>query len=148
MFLFFQPLSGWRHAEVTEQRTKLDFASCMKALTDGYFQEAKTIRVVPDNLNIHNPSSLYEAYEPEEARRILKKLEFHYTPKHGSWLNLAETEISVLSEQCTDRRIPDITTVKREIAAWEKERNEKHATVNWCFTMKDARIKLKRLYTL
>lgn len=148
MFLFFQPLSGWRHVEVTEQRTKLDFASCMKALTDEYFQEAKAIKVVLDNLNTHNPSSLYEAYEPEEARRILKKLEFHYTPKHGSWLNMVEIEISVLSEQCLDRRIPDITTVKREIASWEKERNEKRATVNWRFTMRDARIKLKRLYAL
>ncbi|KCZ73168.1 hypothetical protein ANME2D_00228 [Candidatus Methanoperedens nitroreducens] len=121
IFLFFQPLSGWRHVEVTEQRTKLDFASCMKALTDKYFPEAEAIKVVLDNLNTHNPAALYEAYKPEEARRILRKLDFHYTPKHGSWLNMVEIEISVLSEQCLDRRIPDKATVKREIDAWEKK---------------------------
>ncbi len=146
IFLFFQPLLGWRHVEVTEQRTKLDFASCMKALTDEYFPEAEAIKVVLDNLNTHNPAALYEAYKPEEARRILRKLDFHYTPKHGSWLNMVEIEISVLSEQCLDRRIPDKATVKREIDAWEKKRNEQHAMVNWRFTTKDARVKLKRLY--
>ena len=146
MFLFFQPLVGWRHVEVTDQRTKLDFASCMKALPDEYFPEAETIKVVLDNLNTHTPAALYEAYKPEEASRISKKLEFHYTPKHGSWLNMVEIEISVLSGQCLDRRIPDQTTVKREVAAWEKERNMRRALVNWRFTTKDARIKLKRLY--
>jgi DDE superfamily endonuclease len=146
MFLFFQPLVGWRHVEVTDQRTKLDFASCMKALTDEYFPEAETIKVVLDNLNTHTPAALYEAYKPEEASRISKKLEFHYTPKHGSWLNMVEIEISVLSGQCLDRRIPDQTAVKREVAAWEKERNKRRALVNWRFTTKDARIKLKRLY--
>lgn len=146
MFLFFQPLVGWRHVEVTDQRTKLDFASCMKALTDEYFPEAETIKVVLDNLNTHTPAALYEAYKPEEASRISKKLEFHYTPKHGSWLNMVEIEISVLSGQCLDRRIPDQTTVKREVAAWEKERNMRSAMVKWRFTTKEARIKLKRLY--
>lgn len=146
MFLFFQPLLGWRHVEVTKQRTKLDFAWCMKALVDEYFPNAEIIKVILDNLNIHNPAALYEAYKPEEARRILKKLEFHYTPKHGSWLNMVEVEISVLSGQCLDRRIPDFATVKREVASWEKERNELHAMVDWRFTTKDARVKLKRLY--
>ena len=146
MFLFFQPLLGWRHVEVTKQRTKLDFARCMKALVDEYFPLASVIKVVLDNLNIHTPAALYEAYEPEEARRILKKLEFHYTPKHGSWLNMVEIEISMLSDQCLDRRIHDFATVKREIASWEKERNEKHAMINWRFTTKDARVKLKQLY--
>ncbi len=122
MFLFFQPLVGWRHVEVTAQRTKLDFARCMKALIDEYFPEA------------------------EEASRISKKLEFHYTPKHGIWLNMVEIEIAVLSGQCLDRRIPDQTTVKREVAAWEKERNMHCAMVNWRFTTKDARVKLKGLY--
>jgi hypothetical protein len=146
MFLFFQPLLGWRHVEVTKQRTKLDFAWCMKALVDEYFPNALVIKVVLDNLNIHNPAALYEAYKPEEARRILKKLEFHYTPKHGSWLNMVEVEISVLSGQCLDRRIPDFAKVKREVASWEKERNELQAMVDWRFTTKDARVKLKWLY--
>ncbi len=146
MFLFFQPLVGWRHVEVTAQRTKLDFARCMKALTDEYFPEAETVKVVMDNLNTHTPAALYEAYKPEEASRISKKLEFHYTPKHGSWLNMVEIEIAVLSGQCLDRRIPDQTTAKREVAAWEKERNKWRAMVNWRFTTKDARIKLNRLY--
>ena len=146
MFLFFQPLLGWRHVEVTKRRTKLDFAWCMKALVDEYFPNAEVIKVVQDNLNIHTPAALYEAYKPEEARRILKKLEFHYTPKHGSWLNMVEIEIAVLSGQCLDRRIPDLTTLKREVASWEKERNEKHAMVDWRFTTKNARVKLKKLY--
>ncbi len=131
---------------ITERRTKQDFACSMKALVDEYFPQAIEVRVVMDNLNTHTPAALYEAYEPEEARRILKKLEFHYTPKHGSWLNMVEVEISVLSEQCLDRRIPDNATVKQEVAAWEKERNEKRATVNWLFKTKDARVKLKRIY--
>ena len=146
MFSFFQPLVGWRHVEVTAQRTKLDFACCMKALTDDYFPEAETIKVVMDNLNTHTPAALYEAYKPEEASRISKKLEFHYTPKHGSWLNMVEIEIAVLSSQCLDRRIPDQITLKREVAAWEKKRNEKNAMVNWRFNTKDARVKLKKLY--
>lgn len=146
IFSFFQPLMGWRHVEVTDRRTKLDFASCMKALTDEYFPEAETIKVVLDNLNTHTPASLYEAYKPEEASRISKKLKFHYTPRHGSWLNMVEIEIAVLSGQCLDRRIPDQATLKREIAAWEKKRNEQKAMVNWRFTTKDARVKLKKLY--
>lgn len=146
IFSFFQPLLGWRHVEVTDRRTKLDFASCMKALTDECFPEAETIKVVLDNLNTHTPASLYEAYKPEEASRISKKLKFHYTPRHGSWLNMVEIEIAVLSGQCLDRRIPDQATLKRESAAWEKKRNEQKAMVNWRFTTKDARVKLKKLY--
>jgi len=146
LFVFFQPLAGWRHIEVTERRTKLDFAWCMRELVDGCFSEAEVIRVVLDNLNTHTPAALYEAFEPQEARRILRKLEFHYTPKHGSWLNMAEIEIGVMSGQCLGRRIPERGTLKREVAAWEGERNQRRATANWRFTTQDARIKLKRLY--
>lgn len=146
LFVLFQPLAGWRHIEVTERRTKLDFAWCMRELVDGCFCEAEVIRVVLDNLNTHTPAALYEAFAPQEARRILRKLEFHYTPKHGSWLNMAEIEIGVMSGQCLGRRIPERTTLKREVAAWEGERNQRRATANWCFTTQDARIKLKRLY--
>ena len=146
LFLFFQPLAGWRHVKVTRQRTKQDFAQCMKELVDIHFPKAEVIRVVLDNLNTHTPAALYEVFEPEEARRILRKLEFHYTPKHGSWLDMAEVEFSVLSGQCLNRRIPDVEMLQREIAAWEKERNEKQATVDWRFTATDARVKLKRLY--
>jgi len=146
LFLFFQPLAGWRHVKVTKQRTKQDFAQCMKELVDIHFPQAEVIRVVLDNLNTHTPAALYEVFEPEEARRILRKLAFHYTPKHGSWLDMAEVEFSVLSGQCLERRIPDVGTLQREITAWEKERNEKRSTVDWRFTATDARIKLKRLY--
>ena len=146
LFITFQPLLGWRHVEVTQRRTKVDFASQMKDLVDVRFPDALAIRVVIDNLNIHTPGALYETFEPEEARRILRKLEFHYTPKHASWLNMVEIEIAVLSDQCLDRRIGDVEILKSEIAAWEKERNDKKATVNWRFTATDARVKLKRLY--
>ncbi len=146
LFLFTEPQTGWRHINVSEQRTMRDFAHQMKWLVDERYPEAEVIRVVLDNLNTHKPASLYEAFAPEEARRIVKKLEFHYTPKHGSWLNMAEIELSVLQRQCLERRIADEATLVHEIGAWEKERNEKQATIDWRFSVTDAREKLKRLY--
>jgi hypothetical protein len=146
LFILFEPLAGWRHVKVTERRTKLDWALLMKELVDVYYPEAEIIRLVLDNLNTHVASSLYETFEPVEAKRILDKLEFHYTPKHGSWLNMAEIEFSVLSRQCLDRRIPDRDILTKEVAAWEKNRNNKAARMEWRFTTADARIKLKRLY--
>ena len=146
LFVFFQPLAGWRQVKVTERRTKLDFAQCMRELVDVLFPEAEQIRVTLDNLNTHTPAALYEAFEAAEARRLVRKLEFHYTPKHGSWLNMAEIEISVLTGQCLDRYIPDVTTLKREVAAWQEERNARQATIDWQFTTAKARDKLKRLY--
>jgi hypothetical protein len=146
LFMFLAPLKSWRHVEVTDQRTKVDWARVLRQLVDGHFSEAKKIILVMDNLNTHCPSSLYEAFEPEEAKRILDKLEIHYTPKHGSWLNMAEIELSVLGRQCLSRRIPDQHSLRREVTAWERARNKKRATVDWRFTTHDARIKLKRLY--
>ena len=146
LFLLTEPQAGFRHVNVTEQRTMIDFAHQMKWLVDVAYPEAEVIRVVLDNLNTHKAASLYEAFAPEEARRIIKKLEFHYTPKHGSWLNMAEIELSVLQRQCLGRRIPDEATLVRQIAAWEKARNEKQATIDWRFSVTDAREKLKRLY--
>ena len=146
LFAFFQPLAGWRHIKVTSQRKAMDFAHCMKDLVDVFFPLATIIRVVLDNLNTHTPAALYQTFPPEQARRILSKLEFHYTPKHGSWLNMVEIELSVLSRQCLNRRIPNQETMKQEIAAWESGRNDQKATVNWCFTNQDARVKLERLY--
>jgi hypothetical protein len=146
LFLFVEPQTGRRHVHVTEQRTKLDFAYEMQWLVDQGYPEATVIRVVLDNLNTHKPASLYEAFPPAEARRIARKLEFHYTPKHGSWLNMAEIELGVLQQQCLDRRIPDEETLKHEIAAWEKQRNAERATIDWRFSVTDAREKLKRLY--
>jgi len=148
LFLFFQPLAGFRHVRVTERRTKIDFAHCMKFLVDDLFPEADKVVVVLDNLNTHSPVALYEAFEPTEAKRILDRLEFHYTPKHGSWLNMVEIEIGVLCEQCLADRIPDEETLSRETTAWETTRNEQGATVNWQFTSIDARNKLKRLYPI
>ena len=146
LFMFFAPMQSWRHLKVTDRRTKADWAECMRELAEELFPEAETIIVVQDQLNTHNPAALYEFLEPAEARRILERLEFHYTPKHGSWLNMAEIEYSVLGRQCLDRRIPDQETLAREVAAWETERNSDGATVNWRFTTEDARIKLRRLY--
>ena len=146
LFICFEPDVGWRHVEVTARRTALDFAQLVKWLVDERYPDAQLVRVVLDQLNTHKPASLYEAYAPEEARRILRKLEFHYTPKHGSWLNTAEIEWSVLTGQCLDRRIPDMETLKREVAAWEQSRNEQRARVDWRFTTADARTKLNRLY--
>ena len=146
IFGFFQPLTGWREMKVTSQRTSLDFAYSMKQIVDEQFPQAIKVKVVLDNLNTHNPSSLYKAFPAHEAKRILDQLEFHYTPKHGSWLNMVEIEFSVLSRQCLNRRIPDIDTMKREVRAWTVERNRHRSTVNWRFTCQDARVKLKRLY--
>ncbi len=146
LFIILEPAAGRRRIVVTKRRTKEDFAEIMRHMADDIYPDADKIRIVMDNLNTHNPSSLYEKFRPEEARRILRRLEFHYTPKHASWLNMAEIEISVLSDQCLDRRIGDTETLKKEISAWEKERNEKSAKVIWRFTNTDARVKLKRLY--
>jgi hypothetical protein len=146
LFEFFQPLAGWRHLKVTVQRTKHDFAHCMKDLVDVHFPDAEVLRVVVDNLNTHDASSLYDTFAPAEARRIARKLEFHYTPKHGSWLNMVEIEFAVLSQQCLDRRIPDLDTLTREVAQWELQRNDQKATVNWRFTAEIARERLKTLY--
>jgi hypothetical protein len=146
LFLFCEPRRGYRHVEVTEQRTMQAFAWQMKWLVDEGYPEADVIRVVLDNLNTHKAASLYETFAPEEARRIAKKLEFHYTPKHGSWLNIAEIELSVFSRQCLDRRIPDEETLKSEIKKLEEERNGVCAKIEWRFTTEDARRKLHRLY--
>lgn len=146
LFLFTEPQAGFRHVNVTAQRTMIDFAHQMKWLVDVAYPQAKVIRIVLDNLNTHKAASLYEAFAPEEARRIVKKLEFHYTPKHDSWLNMAEIELSVLQRQCLNRRLPDEATLVHEIAAWEKPRNEQQATIDWRFSIADAREKLKRLY--
>jgi transposase len=146
LFMFFEPLTGTRHVKVTDQRTSIDYAQQMKYLVDERHPEAKKIRVVQDNLNTHVKASLYKAFTPAEARRILDKLEFHYTPKHGSWLNMAEIELSVLNRQCLDRRISDKDVLTEEVAAWEKRRNQNSSPVDWRFTTEDARIKLKRLY--
>jgi hypothetical protein len=146
LFMFFEPLTGWRHVEVTDSRTAIDYAHQMKYLVDERYPQADKIGVIQDQLNTHVKASLYKAFEPEEAKRILDKLAFHYSPKHGSWLNMAEIELSVLNRHCLNRRLPDQNTLKLEIAAWEKQRNQKSHSVNWRFTTADARIKLKRLY--
>lgn len=146
LFMFFSPLVAWRHVKVTKQRTHFEWAYCMKDLVDVHFPEAIRIILIQDNLNTHNPAFLYEVFEPAEAKRILNKLEFHFTPKHGSWLNVAEIEFSVLARQCLDRRIGDEVALIHEIATWEEKRNHTQATVNWQFTTDDARIKLKKLY--
>lgn len=146
LFLFVEPQTGERHVHVTEQRTKVDFAHAMRWLVDIDYPAAEVIRVVLDNLNTQKLASLYEAFEPAEARRIARKLELHDTPKHGSWLHMAEIELSVLQQQCLDRRIPDDHTLKSEIAAWEHQRNAEQATIDWRFSVTDARKKLERLY--
>jgi len=146
LFLFFQPGAGWRHVKVTQQRTKLDFAQCMKELVDWHLPEALQIKVVLDNLNTHTPASLYDAFAPAEARRLLKRLDFHFTPKHASWLNMAEIEFSVLQGQCLDRRIAATDLLVTEIVAWQTPRNDAQVTVDWQFTTAKARTKLHRLY--
>lgn len=146
LFMFVQPLGGWRHVKVTDRRTAQDFAQCMKDLVDSHFPQATLITVVLDNLNTHTPAALYDTFTPAEARRLLQKLDFCYTPKHGSWLNMAEIEFAVLSTQCLNRRIPDQATVRRRVGAWEASRNAQKATINWRFTTGKARRKLRRLY--
>jgi transposase len=146
IFMFFAPLEAWRHIKVTDRRTMVDFAHCMRDLVDVHFPDAATIVVVMDNLNTHKMGALYEAFEPAEARRIMEKLEIHYTPKHGSWLNMAEIELSVLHRQCLKARIPDHTTLIQQTQAWQSDRNQQQRSVHWQFTTNDARIKLHRLY--
>jgi len=170
IFLGCEPLKGWRNVEVTDRRTKVDWAHYIKKLVNGKYANVEKIVLVSDNLNTHNASSFYEAFPAQEARRIVKKLEFHYTPKHGSWLNIAESELSHLSRQCLDRRISDKETLSKEITAWNKERNERNSIVDWQlskeitawnkernernsivdwqFTTLDARVKLKKLYPI
>jgi hypothetical protein len=146
LFMVFAPLQGWRHVKVTDRRTAIDFAQCMRDLVDEHFPDASRLTLVMDNLNTHVLASLYKAFPPAEARRIWERLEVHYTPKHGSWLNMAEIELSVLARQCLDRRIPDQEPVQREVAAWQDERNARGVIADWRFTTADARLKLKRLY--
>jgi hypothetical protein len=146
LFMLCEPLAGWRHLEVTERRTKNDFARQMRWLVDTAYPEVEKIRVVLDNLNTHRPVSLYQTFEPKEARRVIKRLEFHYTPKHGSWLSMAEIEFSVFGKQCLARRIADEGALKREIAALEAERNQAAATIDWRFSTVDARRKLQHIY--
>ena len=146
LFMVFEPLTGQRHVKVTERRTAVDFAHVIQDLVDVQYPQAEKIVLILDNLNTHTPASLYEAFAPAEARRLMERLEIHHTPKHGSWLNMAEIELSVLARQCLDRRIPDPTTLAQEVAAWERQRNAAQCRVDWRFTTHDARIKLKRLY--
>jgi DDE superfamily endonuclease len=146
LFMVFEPLAGQRRVKVTARRTAVDFAHLIRELSDEHYPDADTIVLVMDNLNTHKPASLYEAFAPTEARRLMKRVEIHYTPKHGSWLNMAETELSALTTQCLNRRIPALTTLRQEVAAWERRRNQAKATVDWRFTTPEARIKLKRLY--
>lgn len=146
LFVMCEPQAGWRQVVVTERRTKHDFAHQMQWLVDERYPEAEVIRVVLDQLNTHRPASLYDTFPPAEARRIRKKLEFHYTPKHGSWLNMAEIELSVLQRQCLDRRLPDVATLTHEVHAYAHRRNTQRATIDWRFTTQEARTKLHRLY--
>ncbi len=146
LFMFFEPLEGRRHVAVTNQRTALDWAHQIRHLVDVMYPGAERISLVMDNLNTHAGASLYKAFPPEEARRLLDKLEIHYTPKHGSWLNMAEIELSILSRQCLNRRIPDQSVLKVEVAAWQDNRNASARPMEWRFTNNDARVKLKKLY--
>jgi len=146
LFMMCQPLAGWREVKATQQRKKVDFAACMRELVDVHFPYAEVIRVVLDNLNTHTPAALYEAFAPDEARRILRKLEFHFTPKHGSWLNMAEIEISILSRQCLKQRVSSLEKLAVISRKWTAARNTQQAKINWCFDVTQARIKLARLY--
>jgi len=146
LFMMFAPLEGWRHVEVTDRHTAVDYAQILKDLSDKHFPNVSQIVLVQDNLNTHKPASLYEAFPAAEARRLVERFEWHYTPKHGSWLDMAESELGVVSSQCLDRRIPDKQILIEEVAAWEDDRNKNHTKADWQFTTADARIKLKRLY--
>lgn len=146
LFVEVEPLAGRRHVEVTERRTRRDWAHFIQAMLDERYPEAVKVRLVMDNLNTHDIASLYDTFPPAQARRLAERLEIHHTPKHGSWLNIAEIELSALAAQCLDRRIPDIDAMRREVAAWQKHRNQRGAPVQWRFTTEDARIKLTRLY--
>jgi transposase len=146
LFMFFEPFRGQRQVKVTHTRTRLDWAEAMRELSDDIHPDAEKIIVVLDNLNTHTPAAFYLAFEPEEARRLVNRFEFHFTPKHGSWLNMAEIELSVLSRQCLNRRIPDEEILRQEVQAWATDRNSKVVKVDWRFSTADARIKLLRLY--
>jgi hypothetical protein len=146
LFMMFAPLEGWRDVKVTDRRTAVDYAHVLKDLADVHFAKAETIVLVQDNLNTHADASLYEAFPAAEARRLVERFEWHYTPKHGSWLDLAESELGVLASQCLDRRIPNKTTITDQVAAWVRQRNQNHAVAEWHFTTDDARVKLKSLY--
>jgi hypothetical protein len=146
LFMFVEPLGAWRHVDVRERRTALDWAHEIRELLELHYPHAPLVRLVCDNLNTHKIASLYEAFEPAQARVLAKRLEIHYTPKHGSWLNIAEVELSALSGQCLSRRIPDMDTLRHETQAWEQKRNARQKGVDWQFTTHDARIKLKHLY--
>jgi hypothetical protein len=146
LFLISEPLRGWRHVRLSDQRTRLDWAACVKELVDVHYPQADRIVLVLDQLNSHSPASLYEAFPPAEAKRLANRLEIHYTPRHGSWLNMAEIELSVLQRQCLNRRLGDRLTMEREVAAWVAARNNAVTMIDWRFTTEDARIKLKRLY--
>jgi hypothetical protein len=145
LFMTFAPLEGWRHVKVTDRHAAVDFAQVLKELSDTHFPEARKIALVQDNLSTHKPASLYEAFPAAEARRLVERFDWHYTPKHGSWLNMAESELGVLSSQCLDRRIPDKQALIEEVAAWQADRNKNHNRADWQFTTPDARVKLKRL---
>jgi hypothetical protein len=146
IFMLFAPLEGWRHVEVTDRHAATDYAHLLRDVSDRWFPDAVKIALVQDNLSTHKPASLYEAFPPAEARRLVERFEWHYTPKHGSWLNMAETELSVMSSQCLDRRVPSKRALIDEVAAWKTIRNRHHAKADWQFTTDDARLKLKRLY--
>jgi hypothetical protein len=146
LFMMFAPLEGWRTVKVTDRHTALDYAQVLKELSDIHFSGATKIILVQDNLSTHKPASLYEAFPAAEARQLVERFEWHYTPKHGSWLDMAEAELGLLTSQCLDRRVADKQTLIEEVAAWENVRNKKHTKADWQFTTADARVKLKRLY--
>ncbi len=146
LFLMCEPLRGWRHVRVTDRRTRRDYAECVREMVDVHYPDVVKIRLVQDNLNTHDGASLYEAFRPAEARRLLDKIEWHYTPKHGSWLNMAETEIGIMNSQCLDRRLDSAEKVAAEVAPWESKRNAQEARIHWTFTLAVARQKLRKLY--
>lgn len=146
LFMAFEPLAGRRHVEVTQRKTSIDFARLLRKISDEHYPDAGRLVLVCDNLSTHTPAALYEAFAPEEARRLAERFEWHYTPKHGSWLDVAETELSVLARQCLDRRIPDMSKLCQEVQSWERSRNAAVVKVDWQFTTADARIKLRKLY--
>ena len=146
LFMMCEPLRGWRSVRVTDRRTRKDYAECLRELVDIHYPRAQKVVLVQDNLNTHSGGSLYERFPPQEALRILNRIEFHYTPKHGSWLNMAESEIGILSQQCLDRRLDCQTKLAHEVAAWQHQRNRKSARVHWTFTLAVARQKLRKLY--
>jgi hypothetical protein len=146
LFMFVCPERGWRHVKVTQRRAIVDMAHCLKDLVDVHFVDADLVRLIMDQLNTHTLSVLYEVFDPSEARRIARKIEVHHTPKHGSWLNMAEIELAVLNGQCLDRRLPDMASVRHEVTAWERRRNGARATIDWRFTASDARETMERVY--